>query len=33
MIYFLQEKVDSLLRLLVYTVELIVSDELIALDD
>ena len=33
MIYFLQEKVDSLLRLLVYIVELIVSDELIALDD
>ena len=33
MIYFLQEKVDTLLRLLVYTVELIVSDELIALDD
>ena len=33
MIYFLQEKVDSLLRLLVDIVELIVSDELIALDD
>ena len=33
MIYFLQEKVNSLLRLLVDIVELIVSDELIALDD
>ena len=33
MIWFLQEKINSLLWLVVYTVALIVSDKLIILDD